>query len=210
MEFKYYPKIYIISPNKHNNSYKSFLDRLKENGIIDDNKNWKAKNTCLIYNCPSLQKDKNENYYNLYKIIHRYKKLKLDENEYGNKIVLLYHPSRSEIIKPIKIGDIQILHNSYIKNLLKSSNGVVNNASIDNLKGYIDKFINNAVLKTNFNREINKVRNPDKLNNIYHLNKVAVVYNYLNNDNKLMNITTNNMKNHDTIRILNGNQFTLF
>ncbi len=206
-ELKNYNIIYIISPNKHFNDYATFLNKLQFNNIIDENKNWKCKNTCIIYNCPSLQKDKNNNIENLNKIINRYNKLKFNESRYNNKIILLYHDYNGEIIQPIKINDVYIVHNSYIKDLLKNSDGVINNASLSNLKGYVDKFINYAILKHNINPNISKVRDNNKLNNIVHLNKLAIVYDYLNGD-KITNIDVNDYnKSYDTLKILSGNQF---
>jgi len=206
MEFNKYNKIYIISPNKHLNDYNSFINKLQNLNIINDKKQWNTDNTCLIYNCPSLQKNKNHNFENLEKIINRYKKLKMNETSRNNKIILLYHKSRSDIIDPIKIGDVYIVHNSYLKNSLKNSNAKLNNLNMDNIDGYLEKFTNYLILKDTDNPNISKVRNEDKINNIYHLNKIDVVYDYLNGKNKIINIDLNKDKTNDVIKIIGGNQ----
>ena len=131
----------------------------------------------------------------------------MNENRFNNKIMLLYHDYKSKIIQPIKINDVYIVHNSYIKDLIKNSDGIINDTSLFNIKGYIDKFINYAILKHNINPNISKVRNENKLSNIVHLNKVFIVYDYING-NKLTNIDVNDFnKTYDTLKILNGNQF---
>ncbi len=130
----------------------------------------------------------------------------MNETSRNNKIILMYHKSKSDIINPIKIVDVYIVHNSYLKNALKNSDAKINGLNIDNIDEYLEKFTNYLILKDTDNPNISKIRNENKINNIYHLNKLDVVYDYINGNNKIINIDLNNNKTNEVIKIIGGNQ----
>lgn len=204
----YYPKLIVISPDNKHNDYSTFISKLKAAKIINSNKLWDTDNTCVIYNCPSLQQDKHNNKYNMEKIFNRYNKLKMSESERNNKIILLYHKQISDVIEPLHIGDVYIIHNSYLCKLLNESTANIKNCSINNVFQYINKFLNNALLKNNINKQIIKSRNMNKKCNMYWLNKVIILYDYINSTNKLVDINVPK-GNNGILQILNNNQFMI-
>ena len=92
--------------------------------------------------------------------------------------------------------------------LLNESTANIKNCSINNVFQYINKFLNNALLKNNINKQIIKSRNINKKCNMYWLNKVIILYDYVNSMNKLVDINVPK-GNNGILQILNNNQFMI-
>ena len=206
--YKSYPKIIIIS-DCNNISLNDFIEKLKKIYIIDDKNEWICNNTCVIYNINKIDSvsrlELSNNMSEIEKIIQFAKSLSKTENIKSNKIIIIY--KNNEIFT---IGNNIITHISTIKQLLKNNKTTMRNLNLDNLHDYTNKYINSILIKNDYEPEITKSRDIGKINNIFYIDKLCIIYNYRNNKKIYCIDNTINTNKKKMLKIIDDNQFIFY